>query len=234
MDYPTPLGVAHVALDVPTRPRAVLVLGHGAGGDIHAADLQAARRAALSLGVAVVRLRQPYRVAGRRAPAPAAQLDQVFLALLAGLRALPGLSRRLPVVVGGRSSGARVAARTARSGGAVGLLALAFPLVPPGRPGTSRVDELLASGVPSLVVQGARDPFGTPDQVRQALGRAAPDLEVADVADADHSFRTRAKDPTTTAEALGAVESAVQAWLAERFTGPGIAGRSHGVLTTRG
>lgn len=233
VDYPTPFGVAHLAVDLPSRPAGVLVLGHGAGGDIDAPDLRAARSAALSVGAAVVRVRQPYRVAGRKAPAPAAQLDQVFLAVVAGLGALPGLSRRTPVLVGGRSSGARVAARTAGAAGAVGLLALAFPLTPPGRPGVSRIDELAGSGVPGLVVQGERDPFGAGALVRQALAGAGVDIVVVDVAHADHSFRTRAKDPTTTAEALRAVGSAVQAWLAERLAGPGIAGRSSGVHPTR-
>jgi uncharacterized protein len=105
----------------------------------------------------VVRVTQPYRVAGRRAPAPAAQLDAAWVAVVESLD-----RKGLPLVVGGRSSGARVACRTAGTVGAAGIVALAFPLHPPGRPDRSRADELL-TGVPTLVVNGDRDPFGIPE-----------------------------------------------------------------------
>ncbi|MDX6223141.1 MAG: uncharacterized protein QOD91_2195 [Frankiales bacterium] len=218
VDYPTPVGRATLAVDVPPRPVTVLVLGHGAGGDIDAADLLAVRDAALPLRIAVVRLRQPYRVAGRRAPAPAGQLDQAFAAVLRGIDDLPGLSGDLPVLVGGRSSGARVAARGALAGGAAGLLALAFPLSPPGRPEVSRLEELTGAGVPMLVVQGARDPFGTAQQLRQALAGTA--AQVVEIADADHTFRTRRADPTTTGDSLASVAAAATSWLRGRVAQP--------------
>ena len=216
LDYPTPSGNAHLAVEVPSRPLAVLVLGHGAGGGIEAADLLAVRDAALPLRIAVVRVLQPYRVAGRRAPAPSGQLDAAFGAVLAGVAGLPGLGAGLPVLVGGRSSGARVAARVAAPAGAVGLLALAFPLSPPGRPLVSRRDELINTGVPTLVIQGSRDPFGAAAAVRAALAGSAAATTVAVVAipDADHSFRTRARDLTTTAQSLAAVTAAAGSWLA--------------------
>jgi uncharacterized protein len=221
VDYSTPFGNAHLAIEVPARPLGVLILGHGAGGDIDAPDLLAVRDAALAAGVAVVRVRQPYRVAGRRAPPPAVRLDVAFAAVLAGVQGAVGGGERLgllaglPMLVGGRSSGARVAARTARSAGAVGLLTLAFPLAPPGRPLVSRVDELAGAGVPTLAVQGARDAFGSAADLRTALdgSPARPDVQVVQIADADHSFRTRRADPTTTAQALGAVASAVGPWV---------------------
>jgi predicted alpha/beta-hydrolase family hydrolase len=229
VDYSTPSGEAHLVLDVAQGADAriappgaglsgVLVLGHGAGGDIDAPDLLAARDAALAHGLAVVRVRQPYRVAGRRAPAPAARLDEAFGAVLAGIAELPGLSAGLPLFVGGRSSGARVAARTASAVGAAGLVALAFPLVPPGRPLVTRIDELVAAGVPTLVVQGGRDAFGGAVDVREAAGGAAG-LEVVEVAHADHSFRTRRSDPTTSAQSLTAVADAVGTWLGTRLAG---------------
>jgi uncharacterized protein len=172
-EVPTPHGVARVVLDRPRRPRSLLVLGHGAGGDVDAPDLLGVREAALAASVAVARVTQPYRVAGRRAPAPTAQLDEAWLSVLATLTRPGGadaLTRpvratalsRLPLIVGGRSSGARVACRTARAAGAVGIVALAFPLHPPGKPERSRAGELL-TGVPTLVVNGDRDPFGVPD-----------------------------------------------------------------------
>jgi hypothetical protein len=142
-------------------PVALLVLGHGAGGDVDVPDLVAVQEAALGAGVAVARVTQPYRVAGRRSPPAAPHLDQAWTAVLAALRAdRPDLAG-VPLVAGGRSSGARVACRTATATGAAGVVALAFPLHPPGRPERTRAAEL-ATGVPTLVVNGDRDPFGVP------------------------------------------------------------------------
>ena len=131
------------------------MLGHGAGGDVTAPDLSGVRDAALAARVAVARITQPYRVAGRRAPPPAPRLDDAWV------EACAGLPRLGPWIVGGRSSGARVACRTARTVGAVGVVALAFPLHPPGKPEVSR-DAELDTGLPTLVVNGDRDPFGVP------------------------------------------------------------------------
>src|SRR5690606_11906399 len=141
-------------------PVALLMLGHGAGGSVDAPDLTAVRQAALAAGVAVARVTQPYRVAGRKTPPPATHLDQAWTAVVDALREEPALAT-LPLIVGGRSSGARVACRTAATVGAVGVVALAFPLHPPGRPERSRADEL-PEAVPTLVVNGDRDPFGVP------------------------------------------------------------------------
>jgi hypothetical protein len=176
--------------------KAALVLGHGAGGGIGAPDLQAAKAAALEAGVTVVLVEQPYRVAGRRSPAAAAQLDAGWLAVIQALRgdALEGLR----LICGGRSSGARVACRTAADAGAAAALCLAFPVHPPGRPEKSRLDELDAVTVPTLVVQGERDPFGMPP--------AKPPLRQVVAVSGDHSLR-----------ATAAVRDAVAAWLAERF-----------------
>ncbi len=155
----TPRGPARVDTDLPAAPaRARLGLGHGAGGGVDAPDLVALRDAAVAAGLVVVRVTQPYRVAGRRAPAPAGHLDEAWTAVSAVLRDRhPGV----PLLVGGRSSGARVACRTAPTVAAAGVVALAFPLHPPGRPERSRAGEL-ATGVPTLVVNGDRDPFGVP------------------------------------------------------------------------
>src|SRR4051794_13360974 len=150
----TPAGTARVDLDRPDRPvLALLMLGHGAGGGVDAPDPLAVRDAALGAGLAVARVTQPYRVAGRRAPGPAPRLDAAWVAVA---RSLPA---SWPLIVGGRSSGARVACRTAGAVGAVAVVALAFPLHPPGRPERSRAGELLGAGVPALVVNGDRDPF---------------------------------------------------------------------------
>jgi hypothetical protein len=158
----TPRGPAEVELTLPEggAPATVLVLGHGAGGGVDAPDLAAVRRAALDAGLAVALVTQPYRVAGRRSPAPAGQLDQAWTAVLAALREDPVLAG-VRLVAGGRSSGARVACRTAAGAGAAGVVALAFPLHPPGRPERSRAGEL-DGAVPTLVVNGDRDPFGVP------------------------------------------------------------------------
>ena len=182
-DLDTPVGTASVLLDRPDGPRCLLVLGHGAGGGVTAPDLAAVRDLALSRGVAVVRVAQPYRVAGRRAPAPAHQLDTAWLAVVEALRSRPGFGD-LPLIAGGRSSGARVACRTAVAAGAVGLVALAFPLHPPGKPERSRAEEL-KTGVPTLVLNGERDPFGIPE--------AGPGIRVEVLPGADHSLRKVAR-----------------------------------------
>jgi uncharacterized protein len=156
VEIETPHGPARVHVHEAGAPRALLVLGHGAGGGVTAPDLVTATEAAQEVGVSVALVEQPYRVAGRRSPAPAKQLDAAWIAVVEHLRG------DVPVVAGGRSSGARVACRTAAETGAIGVLCLAFPVHPPGRPEKSRLDELDAVGVPVLVVQGDRDPFGMP------------------------------------------------------------------------
>lgn len=192
----TPHGPAKVYLHPARRPKAALALGHGAAGGVTAPDLVAAADAAVAEGVSVVLVEQPYRVAGRRSPAPTRQLDVAWTAAVERLRG--GELSGLPLVVGGRSMGARVACRTAETTGAVGVLCLAFPLQPPRRsssaPAQSRLAELDEVTVPTLVVQGARDPFGMPPP--------APRRSVVEVA-GDHSLRTD----------LGAVADAVRAWL---------------------
>jgi uncharacterized protein len=153
-------GPARVHLHGAEAPAGALVLGHGAGGGVAARDLAAATSAAQASGVSVALVEQPYRVAGRRSPAPAGQLDAAWIAVVEELRATTLCD--VALVVGGRSSGARVACRTAAQTGAVAVLCLAFPVHPPGRPEKTRLPELDAVAVPTLVVQGASDPFGMP------------------------------------------------------------------------
>jgi uncharacterized protein len=181
LDIPTTHGPARAHLHLVDAPRAALVLGHGAGGGVGAPDLVAATAAAQSVGVAVALIEQPYRVAGRRSPAPARQLDTAWTEVAVALRAGP--LEGLPLVVGGRSSGARVACRTSAATGAAGVVCLAFPLQPPRRssPAPSRLPELEAVTVPVLIVQGERDPFGMPP--------AAPRRTVVRVA-GDHALRS--------------------------------------------
>jgi predicted alpha/beta-hydrolase family hydrolase len=150
-------------LHLSEEPRGALILGHGAGGGVEAPDLLAATRAAQSVSISVALVEQPYRVAGRRSPPRAPRLDDSWVSIVAHLRATELAD--LQVVVGGRSLGGRVACRTAKAVGAVAVLCLAFPLEPPrraGKPPQSRLPELEAVTVPTLVVQGARDPFGMP------------------------------------------------------------------------
>jgi predicted alpha/beta-hydrolase family hydrolase len=141
-------------------PRGALVLGHGAGGGVEARDIVAVTAAARAERFSVALVEQPYRVAGRRSPAPAKQLDAAWLSVIGQLRA--GELGGLPLVAAGRSAGARVACRTAAEVGADAVLCLAFPVHPPGRPEKSRLEELDAVEVPVLVVQGESDPFGMP------------------------------------------------------------------------
>jgi len=184
----TPHGQARVHLREVDTPRAALVLGHGAGGGVESPDLQGAANAALEAGLTVALVEQPYRVAGRRSPAPANQLDAAWTSVI------EQLAFEVPLIAGGRSSGARVACRTAAATGAKAVLCLAFPVHPPGRPEKSRLDELDAVTVPTLVVQGERDPFGMPPQARNRSVVTIPGT---------HSLRSSS-----------AVAAAVAAWLA--------------------
>lgn len=156
----TPRGPADIRITEPVgKPFGLLVLGHGAGGGVDAPDLRALHDAAVAAGLRVALVTQPYRVAGRRAPPPAGHLDEAWLAVVRHLLNAHPQSR--PLILGGRSSGARVACRTAVALGAVAVLALAFPLHPPGRPERSRAAELPVD-LPTLVVNGDADPFGVP------------------------------------------------------------------------
>jgi uncharacterized protein len=201
LEVDTPHGPAHVHLSSADDPRAALVLGHGAAGGVQSRDLAATADVALSEGITVALVEQPYRVAGRRSPASARRLDAAWTAVVDHLarRELHGLQ----LVVGGRSLGARVACRTAQATGAAGVLCLAFPLQPPRRSGAaptqSRLPELDAVTVPTLIVQGERDRFGIPP---------ATSLRTVVQVPGDHSLRT---DPE-------AVRAAVRGWL------PGVVG----------
>ncbi len=184
----TPHGPARAHPHRVDAPRALLVLGHGAGGGVTAPDLVLATKVANEAEVGVVLVEQPYRVAGRRSPAPAKQLDAAWLAVVEQVRI------DVPLLTGGRSSGARVACRTAAEAGAAGVLCLAFPVHPPGRPEKTRLPELDAVEVPVLVVQGERDPFGMPPD--------APGRTVARVA-GDHGLKSD----------RAAIAAAIRDWL---------------------
>jgi predicted alpha/beta-hydrolase family hydrolase len=196
LEIETPHGPAIAHRHPADHPRAALALGHGAGAGIDARDLVSVTEAAQPEGVSVALVEQPYVVAGRRSPAPARQLDAAWVAVLAHLAA--GELRGLPLIVGGRSLGARVACRTAEATGAVAVLCLAFPLQPPRRSGSapspSRLPELEEVKVPMLVVQGSRDRFGIPP---------ATDTRTVVEVPGDHSLR---KD-------VEAVAEAVRSWL---------------------
>ena len=204
-DIETPVGTARVT--VAGSGAALAVLGHGAGGGIEAADIRAVTAALLERGWTVARVEQPYRVSGRRAPDRAPKLDAAWSAVVEHLRAgarsttSHGARSTTPLLVGGRSSGARVACRTAAALEAAAVVCLAFPLHPPGRVESSRAEELgLVADIPLLVVQGTRDAFGTPAEF-------PPSVHVASV-EGDHSLRRTA-----------AVAAAVSDWLtAQRLT----------------
>lgn len=212
---PTPAGEARITrLAARGRRRAVLVLGHGAGGGIDAPDLRALADALPPRGVEVALVEQPWRVAGKRiAPQPKV-LDAGWLPVIEQVRreGAEGAGQ-VPIIVGGRSAGARVACRTGKDVGAVGVLALAFPLHPPGKPEKSRADELLGSGLPTLIVQGATDPFGT--------GAEFPMLpkthRLVALPAGNHEFAVR-KDQ---APVLDALVDAVAAWLDDVVPGLG-------------
>jgi predicted alpha/beta-hydrolase family hydrolase len=195
VDIKTPHGLGRAQLHVADNARAALALGHGAGGGVESRDLVVATQVGLDEGVSVALFEQPYRVAGRRSPAPAGRLDAAWTAAVESLR--NGDLSGLPLIVGGRSLGARVACRTAEEVGAIAVLCLAFPLHAPGRggdPKASRVDELDGVKVPTLVVQGDRDPFGMPPPGRNRTVVKVP---------GDHGLKAD----------LDAVAEAIRTWL---------------------
>lgn len=192
IEIETPHGPARAYADDVKKAAGTLLLGHGAGGSVDAPDLGTAAAVAGDLGIRVILVEQPYKVAGRKSAAPTHQLDAAWLAVVADLRERGLIDA--PLISGGRSSGARVACRTAAEAGADAVLCLAFPVHPPGKPEKTRIDELEAVTVPVLVVQGESDPFGMPE--------AAKGREVAKVA-GNHGLK---KD-------LDAVGDAVRTWL---------------------
>ncbi|MEU5521804.1 alpha/beta family hydrolase [Streptomyces sp. NPDC047860] len=198
----TDAGTARITWHPAVRhARLVLALSHGAGGGIGARDLQALAAELPAHGVSVALVEQPWRVAGKKvAPAPKT-LDTGWRGIWPALTG-PGL----PVIAGGRSAGARVACRTAGELGAHAVLALSFPLHPPGKPEKSRADELLGAGVPTLVVQGGNDPFGTPGEFPEGS------CELVEVPHADHGLAVPKRADLTQDEALAVVTDAVVRW----------------------
>lgn len=203
---PTPHGDARLHVDRSRHPVATLLLGHGAGGGPEAHDLEALARNLPREGLTVIRLEQPWRVAGRKiAPAPKV-LDECLVAVADQLRP------RTPLILGGRSAGARSAARTAHHLGASGVLALAFPLHPPGRPEKSRLSELENVRVPLLVVQGEADPFGGPDEFPETY-------QVVPVPGGDHAFKVRRDNVLGQEDVLGLVVEATLEFVVREVVG---------------
>ncbi|GGY46436.1 alpha/beta hydrolase family protein [Streptomyces djakartensis] len=197
----TDAGPARITWHKAKRARLVLAVSHGAGGGIEARDLTALAAALPAHGVTVARVEQPWRVAGKKlAPAPKT-LDTGWRGVWPALTG-PGL----PVISGGRSAGARVACRTAGELGAHAVLALSFPLHPPGRPEKSRAAELLGSGVPTLVVQGANDPFGKPEEF------PGGPYELVEVPYGDHGFAVPKRAEISQEEAVAVITDAVVEW----------------------
>jgi uncharacterized protein len=202
MEISTAAGPARAEIDEVAEARFLLVLTHGAGGGVASPDLLAARQAGVATGGVVARVLQPYRVRGASAPGSAQRQDAAWLEVIRALRdRYPGL----PLVQGGRSNGARVACRTAQSAGAAAVIALAFPLHPPGKadvPEKSRSAELRAAGVPVLVISGDRDPFGVPD-----------------AAEADRLVVLKGETHALSGQ-LAVIDSAIESWLRTQQQGP--------------
>lgn len=196
----TPHGDARLVSSRSRHPIATLLLSHGASAGIDTPDLEGLAKVLPGQGITVHRLEQPWKVAGRKIASSPSTLDDALRAVADKIRP------RTPMVLGGRSAGARSAARSARNLGAAGCLALAFPLHPPGRPESSRADELRGVRVPTLVVQGDRDPFGAPDEF-------PPGTEMAVIPGADHSFKVLKSGPVSQADAIAILVEAVLEWI---------------------
>ena len=206
---PTPHGDGRSHTFRARQPMATLLLSHGAGAGVGSRDLQALAHALPRNGITVVLFDQPWVVAGRRVATPPPTLDD-------GLRAAAGRLRPThPLVVGGRSAGARSAARCASDLGAAGCLALSFPLHPPGKPEKSRLDELAGVGVPTLVVQGERDTFGRPEEFPDGLHH----VDMTVVPGGDHGFKVPKGGPVSQDDALAIVVEATLEWIVREVVG---------------
>lgn len=206
----TPHGEGRLVMHRARRPIATLLASHGAGGGIDARDLVALAEHLPRQGVNVALFEQPWRRAGKKVATPPASLD-------AGIRAAADALRvRTPLIVGGRSAGARSATRTARSLAATGCLAISFPLHPPGKPERSRLHELADAGVPTLVIQGERDPMGRPEEFPDPLpGRT----DLAIVPAGDHGLAVAKSAPLSQDDALGIVVESTLEWIVREIVG---------------
>jgi predicted alpha/beta-hydrolase family hydrolase len=210
LEVPTPLGPGRWHIDVAESPAATLLLGHGAGGGVTAMDLDLLARRLPGRGITVLRYEQPWRLAGRKVATPPAQLDVGWRAGVDALAAA-GLLTDLSFF-GGRSAGARVACRTAPDYSVSGVVCLAFPLHLPGRPEKSRAAELLGPAVPRLVLQGSKDAFGRPEEIRAATGHD-PGVLLVELPGADHSYRTAKAAEFTPADLRARLLDAVTAFV---------------------
>ena len=202
----TPHGPARLVTNRASRPVGTLVLGHGAGGGVDGRDRAALATHLPRHGFTVVRVEQPWKVAGKKIAPAGRILDEGFVAASDKLRV------RTPLVVGGRSAGARSAVRVGRRLGATACLALAFPLHPPGKPERSRLEELRGARLPTLVVQGERDPMGRPEEFPD-------DVEMAVVPGADHGFKVPARGPIDQEDAMDLLVECTLEWLVREVTG---------------
>lgn len=205
----TPHGEGRLHTRRATRPIATLLLSHGAGGGIESRDLWALADALPAQGVSVVLFEQPWRVAGRKVATAPPTLDAALTCAADVMRV------RTPLVVGGRSAGARSAARTARSLGATGCLALSFPLHQPGRTEPTRLPELRGAGLPTLLIQGERDPMGRPEEFPGDLER----VDMVVVPGADHGLKVPARGGVSQDEAMGIVVESTLEWLVRDVVG---------------
>lgn len=206
---PTPHGEGRLHTRRSTSPIATLLLSHGAGGGVEARDLWALAAALPAQGITVAVFEQPWRVAGRKIATAPATLDVALTCAADVMRV------RTPLVVGGRSAGARSAARTAKALGASGCLALSFPLHAPGRTEPTRLGELRGVGLPVLVVQGERDAMGRPDEFPGDLRN----LDMVVVPGADHGLKVPARGGVTQEEAMGIVVESTLEWLVREIAG---------------
>ncbi len=206
---PTPRGDGRLHVSRAEDPSAVLLLSHGAGGGVEARDLVALADFLPAQGITVARFEQPWRVAGRKIATAPPTLDEAFVAAAATL------TLDVPLVVGGRSAGARSACRCAPGLGAAGVLALSFPLHPPGRPEKSRIEELRGTGCTTLVVQGERDTMGRPDEFPRDL----VDVDFAVVPGADHAMKVPVRGPVSSEEAMAIIVESTLEWIVREVAG---------------
>lgn len=200
----------------PTRALATLILAHGAGAPQSSTFMVAFAEALARRGCHAVTFNFPYTEQGRRMPDRAPTLEACFRDVIAAIRARPDLAAG-PLVIGGKSMGGRMASHLAAQGVAdlAGVVALGYPLHPPGRPEQLRAEHLARIRQPFLIVQGARDAFGTPEELRPALASLGATATLNVVEGGDHSFKVPKRGPITQEEVFERVQDEIARWIGQ-------------------
>jgi predicted alpha/beta-hydrolase family hydrolase len=201
---------------VKSGSRATIILGHGAGAGQTSRFMVEFAEGVATRGCNAATFNFPYTEHGRKLPDPAEKLEACYKAVIEAVASRPGIEGT-GLIIGGKSMGGRIASQVAAAGshGVSGLVFLGYPLHPPGRQDKLRAEHLPRIGLPMLFVQGSRDTFGTPDELRPILEGLRPRPLLHVIADGDHSFKVPKKGPLSQEQVYSSVLDEVVRWSIE-------------------